>query len=433
MYLVLGEKMIGRCLIMCIGDKVVERILSAREDREKIVVVGDSDTDGITGTAILYDFLKRELECNVDYYILKRSKNEYAIRNEAINNILIKNPGLIITVDFSAISQEALEKMKYYTNIIITDHHVYKKNADVFAVVNPKEKNPDSKLTGAEVALKLIQKLCAKEKKRPKCWFEYTDRAFIGALGDLYYMDIDNYIHVLGFKYMKEMACLGIKKLAEKVGIDVRGIVHLLNAEGKIGDKPEKCVKLLTKDCNANEAEKIVHELYECLEKYTKIRDKTYEILKDKNQQELKEKFVVLTGMGLHRGVLGDVAASFLYEYKKEAVVLLNIENNIAKGTVRSRSKDFRLLSNLKKHKLFKDIGGHEEAFRIKLEGKNLEELGEKIDKLKAIMRSICLDKSPINTSLGKRDRIESLEYEKQIKNKKLEQKNSMAKNTTMI
>ncbi|MBP5426436.1 MAG: hypothetical protein J6Y29_00830 [Clostridiales bacterium] len=87
----------------------VERILYAIDKKEKIVVFGDSDADGLTGTAILYDFLTKIADkTKIDYYIIDRENEGYGLSDRAVNRVLKKKPNLIITVDCGTTDVEAV-------------------------------------------------------------------------------------------------------------------------------------------------------------------------------------------------------------------------------------------------------------------------------------------------------------------------------------
>ncbi len=104
-------------------DKAVERVLKAREGKERVVVYGDYDVDGITSTSILYSFLD-EIGVDVDYYIPNRFEEGYGINADALRALRAEGFDLLISVDtgISAIKQVDVAN-ELGLDIIITDHH----------------------------------------------------------------------------------------------------------------------------------------------------------------------------------------------------------------------------------------------------------------------------------------------------------------------
>ena len=141
-------------------EKAAKRIIKAINNKEKIVVYGDYDVDGVTSTALLYSFL-RDNGADVEYYIPDRIKEGYGLNIKAINKISKMGTGLLITVDCGITSVGEVELAKAQKmEVIITDHHTCKERLpDAVAVVNPKR--PDSEYTfpyhsGVGVAFKLV-------------------------------------------------------------------------------------------------------------------------------------------------------------------------------------------------------------------------------------------------------------------------------------
>ncbi|MBW2670699.1 MAG: DHH family phosphoesterase [Deltaproteobacteria bacterium] len=122
-------------------DAAVERILTAIMHKEKILIFGDYDVDGITATTILLDFL-RSVGAHVSYYIPHRINEGFGLRKNHISDTALPNGiNLIITVDCGSDSHEAVEAArKAGIDVIITDHHII---SDIIppavAVVNPKQ------------------------------------------------------------------------------------------------------------------------------------------------------------------------------------------------------------------------------------------------------------------------------------------------------
>ncbi len=150
--------------------KAAERIVRAIEGREKIVIFGDYDCDGIPGSVVLHDFFKKIGYTNFSNYIPHRHNEGYGLNIKALENFTRDGVNLVVTVDCGIVDfEQALTARELGLDLIITDHHLPgEKIPNAFAVVNPKllsadetdgEEYPDSMLCGAGVAFKLVQAL----------------------------------------------------------------------------------------------------------------------------------------------------------------------------------------------------------------------------------------------------------------------------------
>lgn len=153
-------------------EVAVNRILKAMENKEKIIIYGDYDVDGITSITVLKSFLKdRGIE--VDQYIPNRLEEGYGLNNPAVKKIAEQGYDLMITVDCGI---SGIEEIEYANSLgietIVTDHHeVGEELPDAIAVVDAKRKDniyPCRDLAGVGVVFKLIQALRNKIRTRRK-------------------------------------------------------------------------------------------------------------------------------------------------------------------------------------------------------------------------------------------------------------------------
>ena len=150
----------------------VNRILKAMENKEKIIIYGDFDVDGITSITVLKSFLK-DRGIDVDQYIPNRLEEGYGLNNPAVKKIAEQGYDLMITVDCGI---SGIEEIKYANSLgietIVTDHHeVGEELPDAIAVVDAKRKDniyPCRDLAGVGVVFKLIQALRNKIRIRRK-------------------------------------------------------------------------------------------------------------------------------------------------------------------------------------------------------------------------------------------------------------------------
>ena len=150
----------------------VNRILKAMKNKEKIIIYGDYDVDGITSITVLKSFLK-DRGIDVDQYIPNRLEEGYGLNNPAVKKIAEQDYDLMITVDCGI---SGIEEIKYANSLgietIVTDHdEVGEDLPDAFAVVDAKRKDniyPCRDLAGVGVVFKLIQALRNKIRTRRK-------------------------------------------------------------------------------------------------------------------------------------------------------------------------------------------------------------------------------------------------------------------------
>ena len=175
-------------------DKAVERIFTAVCNKEKILIFGDFDADGVTATAMLYQFLSI-VEADLSWYVPHRTKEGYSLQLPHIEMAVSMDVDLIITVDCGIGSHDAVcAAGKEDIDVIITDHHEPDSTIpEAFAVVNPKQADCDAGLdylAGVGVAFYLIMAL-RKIFRKNGVWehypeprlSEYLDLFTIGTIG----------------------------------------------------------------------------------------------------------------------------------------------------------------------------------------------------------------------------------------------------------
>ena len=148
------------CFLLPDIEKAVSRIKEAVNNKEKVLVVGDYDVDGITSLAIFNEFIKN-FEGLFSFYIPHRVKEGYGLNEEVIKKAKEENRTLIIAFDCGTNSVEEVSLARSYgIDMVIVDHHHPKDNLnDSFAFVNPKRKDskyPFVELSGAALSFKLL-------------------------------------------------------------------------------------------------------------------------------------------------------------------------------------------------------------------------------------------------------------------------------------
>ena len=142
-------------------EKAVHRILQACEKKERIVIFGDYDVDGVSSTTILVKFLT-DIGCLVSYRLPHRVHDGYGLKSYFFDELLTKDVTLVITVDCGTRDIEPIRYAKSLgIDVIVTDHHAVPDiiPEEVIALLNPKRKDslyPFPNLSGSGVAFKLV-------------------------------------------------------------------------------------------------------------------------------------------------------------------------------------------------------------------------------------------------------------------------------------
>ncbi len=152
--------------------EAAERLHAAVADRRRIVIYGDYDVDGITGTSLLWQCLKL-LGADVGYYVPNRLEEGYGLNCEALTTLAAEGARVLVTVDCGIASlREAAHARELGLELIITDHHEFAAELpDAAAIVHPRlpgHSYPFSGLSGAGVAFKLAWALCQRASQAKK-------------------------------------------------------------------------------------------------------------------------------------------------------------------------------------------------------------------------------------------------------------------------
>lgn len=151
-------------------DRFIQRVLHAINRRERIVVYGDFDADGVTSTALLVQVLCA-LGANVRRYIPDRASEGYGLNTDALLRLKRQGTSLVITVDCGI---RSVEEVRQGTidglDIIVTDHHsLGPELPDAYAVINPKDTEwdyPEAMLAGVGVAYRVAEALVTVARHR---------------------------------------------------------------------------------------------------------------------------------------------------------------------------------------------------------------------------------------------------------------------------
>jgi single-stranded-DNA-specific exonuclease len=375
-------------------EKAVARIWQAIERGGKILVHGDYDTDGITGTALITTVLQKN-GAKMFPFIPHRFEDGYGFTPDSLEKAIAKAGGdceLLITVDCGITSNEAVDAAnKCGIDVIITDHHEPSETLpEAMVILNPKicdELKDLQLLAGAGVAFKLCHAFIKYGRANNLGGFStdlknFMDLAALGTVADIVPLTHENRIIVnFGIEVLKKQLRPGIRSLFEVAGLKGKfkpsditfRLAPRLNAAGRVGDATE-ALNLLLSD-NIVEAFKAARQLNE----YNIIRQgKELEIFNEATKQ-IKENIdlesrrsILVAGNNWHQGVIGIVASRLAREYNRPAIVL-TIMNGTAYGSGRSVG-NFNLVDTLRNCSgLLERFGGHPMAVGVGMLSENIE------------------------------------------------------------
>lgn len=373
--------------------KSVKRILDALKNREKILIFGDYDVDGMTATAILVSFLQKE-GVQIGYYIPQRSEG-YGLNIAALEKIREQGYDLIITVDCGISNGPEIAYGKELgLDFVITDHHEPGPNLPALeTIINPKlepNKNGLTELAGVGVAFKLIQALGEELELENDQKMSYLDLVALGTVADMVPLVGENRLLVkAGLPLLTKTSRLGLKALLEVAGVDDKEInaTHVgfmlaprLNAAGRMGSPLLALELLLT--TSAQKARELALQLQEL--------NKTRQLIEQQTTKEamamiqaqgeaVGEQVLVLASPLWHTGVLG-IVASRLVDIFYRPVILLAMEGDQATGSGRS-IPGFDLYQGLRHcDDLLAKAGGHSQAVGMTVEAAKLEDFRQQIN-----------------------------------------------------
>lgn len=363
----------------------VNRIIKAINEKEKIIIYGDYDVDGITSICVLKQFLEsRGIEVNQT--IPNRLDEGYGLNKNAISRIAKQQYTLMITVDCGI---SGIEEIEYANSLgietIVTDHH---EPLDILpnaiAVIDPKikkSKYPFSQLAGVGVVFKLIQAISKKLNLEEKEYLKYLDLVCIGTIADIVpLIDENRVIAKLGLKLVEVTKNIGLKTLLNSLGYrNVNsmsisfGVAPRINACGRMGHAEDALNLFLTK--NIVEAQNLTNRLNE----YNRVRQEIEKNIYDDaiykiEEENLNDKScIVLSGENWHHGVIGIVASKITDMYFKPSI-LICMNGEEGKGSGRS-IPGFDLHNALcKTSDYLQKYGGHEMAVGLSLRKKDFGE-----------------------------------------------------------
>jgi len=379
--------------------EAAERIARAVSDGQKIVIYGDYDVDGITGTAILHAIL-RMVGANVDYYVPHRIEEGYGLNTDAVDKLIADGAELMVTVDcgISAVGPVA-RAAAAGLDVIVTDHHsIGNELPPARAIVHPSLPGgayPNANLAGAGVAFKLAwqvaRTVCGSNRVDDKMRQFLLDATCFAALGT-----IADVVPLLGEN--RVLATYGLAGLSGTEHVGLRALLasaslvgakldayHVgfvlgprLNAAGRMGHA-RLAVEMLT-GASAERSGEIARFLDGQNTERRKVQDEitaeAVELIESAGLASPGRHAIVVGGENWHGGVIGIVASRLVGRFGRPAIVF-SLRDGSAQGSGRS-IEGFDMYTALSACKdNIEEFGGHAMAAGLTIARDKLDAFSE--------------------------------------------------------
>ena len=373
-------------------ETIVNKIISAKENKEKIFIYGDYDVDGISGTAFLTKFFN-EIGIVTDCYIPSRKETDYGVSKKNIDYFKKRQGKLVITVDTG---YNTIEDVRYAKSlgidVIVTDHHktVKEKFDDEILYLNPKlsKTYKFQYLSGAGVAFKLAQGVCMSLGLDMEIIYKYLDIVMIGTIADVVPMIDENRLIIKkGLKIIKNTKVKGLSYLLNYLRLNKKTLTTtdvsyyispLINSLGRVG------ISRMGADFFLKDDDFDLYNIIEEMKEQNKQRRVLEKQIFDdamRKIQNLKIPFdklsvIFLSSPKWHPGVIGVVSSRLTIKFNIP-VVLVAIEGDYGKASCRSVGdiSIFNLLSDVKN--LLERYGGHDLAAGFVIHKENISKVKE--------------------------------------------------------
>ncbi|WP_100371979.1 single-stranded-DNA-specific exonuclease RecJ [Bacillus sp. FJAT-45037] len=371
-------------------SETVTRIKEAIENKEKILIFGDYDADGVSSTSVMI-YTLQELGASFDYYIPNRFTEGYGPNEPALRRAKEEGYALVVTVDtgISAVHEASIAR-EIGLDFIITDHHEAPPTLpDAFAIVNPKNPGcsyPFKGLAGVGVAFKVAQALL------DRIPVELLDIAVIGTIADLVpLVDENRLLAKEGLKALQSTEKPGLRALMEVCGVGQDtlsgdhvgfGIGPRINAAGRL-DSADPAVELMITN-DPVEAKQLAARI----DALNKERQSIVNAITEEAVEMVETMFppsennvLIVAKSGWNAGVIGIVASRLVERFYRPTIVLsIDEEKGTAKGSARS-IEGFDMFKELSESRdILPHFGGHPMAAGMTLQESDLELLRERLN-----------------------------------------------------
>ena len=376
------------------AEKAIARLLRAIKDKEKILICGDYDVDGITSSAMIMSCLL-PLGADVNFFLPHRVKDGYGLSAKTVLRAAQNKYKVLITVDNGITAFDAgLEAQRSGIDLIITDHHKPHDHVpESYAIINPHQAScpyPYKTLAGVGVTFKLMSLLYEQlGKKLPDKIYELM---LLGTVADVVPLTGENRFWVRhGLKVVNNEESLALRVLKQNMrsskpllsSTDIGfSLAPQLNALGRLADAREGVFFLIgTDEDKVAHIGTVLRELNEARKAIEKsIFTDVDTDVKSRKIDISKERLILATSSSWQPGVIGLVASRLVHTYNRPTILLSVDRQSQAKGSCRSIAglNMFDLLQEQKD--LLTSFGGHAQAAGLSLPLERVPVLKERLE-----------------------------------------------------
>lgn len=388
------EKDVAHASLFKGGLIAVERLLRAVEQKEKILIFGDYDVDGVTSTSIMLVSLM-PLGANINYFLPNRVRDGYGLSKKVVKRAKESGYTLIITVDNGITAHEAAdEAFNLGIDLIITDHHrPHGTLPKALAIVNPQQEDcgyPYKSFAGAGVIFKIMHLLY--EQKGLKLPDKAYELLLMGTVADVVPLTGENRFWVQhGLSRVNNKKSYAMSVLAQNSqlnksrwsSLDVGFMIApQINALGRLDDARE-AVKFMISS-NYDDVDR-VGKILKAINEERKMVDRTiYEEIELAIMNKVinldHESVIMAASDKWPAGVIGLVAGKLMHNYGRPTFLFHLSSDGLAKGSCRS-IPEFNIFDALNRcSDLLLSFGGHSFAAGMKLYKEKLPELKERLE-----------------------------------------------------
>jgi single-stranded-DNA-specific exonuclease len=366
--------------------KAIKRIKKTKKSGEHVIIYGDYDADGITGTAVMWETL-HALGIFVLPHIPERFSEGYGLNLESVKKLKKEDPllGLIITVDHGITSGEKVQEVKKLgIDMIISDHHQSGKS-----LPKPLALVYTTKIGGSALSWFFAREIIS-GFKIPDSRFSIRERLQLAAIGtiadQLSLIGPNRSVVRYGLEFLNRTKRPGLLALFKEAGLTEIGpyevgfmIAPRINSMGRLKHGLESLRLLCTHDLG--KASEIAANIGRTNSERQKIVDEVILHARKSFKNLEGQSVIVLAHESYHEGVIGLAAAKLVEEFYRPAIVLSK-KGKIAKASARSIS-GFNIIEAIRKlEKLYIEGGGHPMAAGFSIETKNISVFTKEINKI---------------------------------------------------
>lgn len=393
-YLFTGQETVSNPSLLKDAQKAVDRILQAIKNKEKILICGDYDVDGVTSSAMMLTCLL-PLGANINFFLPHRVKDGYGLSAKTVERAAQNGYKVLITVDNGITAFDAANcAQKLGIDLIITDHHKpHDHLPSAFAVIDPHQNDcsyPYKKFAGVGVTFKILSLLYEKiDKKLPVKVYELL---LLGTVADVVPLTGENRYWVRhGLQMVNQAESLALRVLKKNSKCSKPTLSSLdigfflapqINALGRLEDARDAVKFLIGSD--ELETERIGFVLHQLNEARKSIEKSVFSQIQDAVENKKidleNERIILYSSNEWQPGIIGLVASRVVGAYNRPAILLHLTSSGLAKGSCRSTA-DFNMFEALNENKdLLTSFGGHAMAAGLSLPIENLPQLKKRLE-----------------------------------------------------